>query len=135
MEGIHEATVLVRLYVMKGINLTPADPEGSSDAYLKVKMGNKEYDDRDNYVEDSNSPGFWKHFDFTTKLPGPSILTIQIWDYDGLGDDLIGETLLDVERRWFSKEWQKLSKGTDVKLPIEERCLWIGTSTVSQGKL
>jgi len=34
------------------------------------------------------------------------LLTIKVFDYDELfGDDLIGETKIDLEDRYFSSEW------------------------------
>lgn len=51
-------------------------------------------------------------------------------DWDGIGDDLIGETTIDIEDRWFSKDWRKM----DLK-PLEIRTLHAPTSTASQGKL
>ena len=80
-----------------------------------------------------------------------------MWDWDGIGDDLIGRTIIDIEDRWYSKTWRDLqsrkarfvklgdgtfgfdhndeSKKQDLKMPVETRSLWCDQSSVSQGKL
>lgn len=55
-----------------------------------------------------------------TELPGVSNLRIQAWDYDTLfSDELIGETVIDIEDRYFDHNWTNL----DHK-PIEIRPLY-----------
>jgi len=63
-------------------------------------------------------------------LPGPSQLEIEVWDYDGIGDDLVGKTTIDIEDRWFSKDWRRLPLK-----PLEERTLHNPRSAASYGKL
>lgn len=68
-----------------------------------------------------------------TELPGPSTLTIEVWDYDSFGfDDLIGITKIDLEDRFFNKKWLNLYPD---KKPIEERTLEIKSSAAPQGVL
>lgn len=56
----------------------------------------------------------------TTYLPGPSMLKIQMWDYDNLfSDDKIGTTTIDLEDRFFSNKWQRLKYK-----PIETRKIY-----------
>jgi hypothetical protein len=53
-------------------------------------------------------------------LPGVSQLHVQVWDKDLLiQDDLIGETIIDLENRFFSKRWRNLPHK-----PIETRELF-----------
>lgn len=50
-------------------------------------------------------------------FPGSTSLKIQIWDYDVIfGDEIIGTTLIDLEDRFFSIEWNSLEDK-----PIEYR--------------
>mmetsp|Transcript_32447 Transcript_32447/g.29256 ORF Transcript_32447/g.29256 Transcript_32447/m.29256 type:complete len:194 (-) Transcript_32447:424-1005(-) len=64
-----------------------------------------------------------------TTLPGASKLTIKVNDYDRFGaDDLIGKTSIDLENRFYSKQWTNLKYK-----PIETRKLYHPTSKMAQG--
>lgn len=132
-----EPTSLVcRLYILKAKSLTPNDNK-DSDPYLYIKCGPKIIDDEVNVIENTNNPGFYKHFDIVASIPGASTLTIQVWDDDGIiGDDFIGETKIDLEERFFSKQWREFNDHyPDKKMPIEERVLTKKTSIAPQGVL
>ena len=88
---------------------------------------------------------------------GASKVEIAVWDWDGIGDDLIGRTIIDIEDRWYNEQWHRLQSkkarfvknddGTfaiddadeldeeDLKMPVETRSLWTDESPLSQGKL
>jgi hypothetical protein len=56
---------------------------------------------------------------------------VQVWDHDEyVKDDLIGETVVDLENRYFSKKWRGLKQ-----IPLETRELFHPTSTVSRGRV
>lgn len=125
---------MCRVYILKGKSLTPND-EKNSDPYLYIKCGSQTIDDEKNVINDTNNPGFYKCFEIGASIPGASTLTIQIWDDDGvIGDDLIGETKIDLEERYFSKQWQEYNEPSK-KVPIEERVLTKKTSAAPQGIL
>ena len=43
-------------------------------------------------------------FEFEAQLPMDNMVKIQVFDYDLVGsDDLIGETKIDIENRFYSK--------------------------------
>ncbi len=43
-------------------------------------------------------------FEFNVTFPMDSVLKIQVMDHDKFsGDDLIGETIIDLENRFFSR--------------------------------
>ena len=47
---------------------------------------------------------FFSVFDFEAIVPMDNMLTIGVYDYDLVGsDDLIGETKIDIENRFYSK--------------------------------
>jgi Ca2+-dependent lipid-binding protein len=99
--------MIVRLYMIEGFDLASRDLGSESDPYLKIKCGNKLYDERDNYAMDERNPKFHKMFDFNSMFPGCPMLFIDAYDYDDLfGDDLIGSTFIDLEDRYFLPEWR-----------------------------
>lgn len=49
---------VVRVYVIRGINLTPKDTSGKSDPYIKIAMGDKSINDKDRYVPNQVNPVF-----------------------------------------------------------------------------
>uniref|UniRef100_A0A4W6EXB8 Otoferlin n=1 Tax=Lates calcarifer TaxID=8187 RepID=A0A4W6EXB8_LATCA len=83
--------VLVRIYVIRATDLHPADINGKADPYI-------------NYISKQLNPLFGKSFDVEATFPMDSTLTVSIYDWDLVGtDDLIGETKLDLENRFYSK--------------------------------
>eukprot|EP00854_Cymbomonas_tetramitiformis_P023629 gene23629-28623_t len=80
----------------------------------------------------SKKPQFHEMVQFTTTLPGMSNMVVSVYDWDKYtSDDLVGKTIIDLEQRWFSEEWQKLttpttdSEGnrTAAMMPLERRVL------------
>ena len=72
---------------------------------------------------------FSKLFEFEADFPGCPPLNISVFDEDDLfGDDLIGETNIDLEDRFFLPEWQQIKKK-----PIEYRQIYHSSTSISQG--
>ncbi|XP_006916631.1 fer-1-like protein 6 [Pteropus alecto] len=100
----HPVKVLVRVYIVAAFNLSPADPDGKSDPYIVVKLGKTEIKDRDKYIPKQLNPVFGRSFEIQATFPKESLLSILIYDHDMIGtDDLIGETRIDLENRFYSK--------------------------------
>ncbi|CAK1588293.1 unnamed protein product [Parnassius mnemosyne] len=96
--------VLVRVYVVKATDLHPMDLNGKADPYIVLHMGSKKISDQENYVSKQLNPIFGKCFEIEATFPQDSLLTIQVLDWDLLGsDDLIGETKIDLENRFYSR--------------------------------
>lgn len=56
-------------------------------------------------------------YEFEGIFPGCAPLNLAVYDWDQLfGDDLIGETSIDLEDRFFSPDWQAIKNK-----PIEFR--------------
>lgn len=122
---------IVRVYMISGFDLASRDNGSFSDPYLKLTLGKKTFNERDNYMDDEPNPEFCTYYDFEATFPGCPTLVIEAWDYDLIfGDDLIGTTTLDLEDRYFSPEWQSVQEK-----PVEFRQLYHESSSVSQGVL
>eukprot|EP00494_Astrolonche_serrata_P024733 UN24993 len=114
--------VVVHLYVLKADIKVAMDDEGNTnDPYLIVKLGDQEFSTRSRYMKKTMQPLFHEAFEWRIRLPGPSELKIEVWDWDGIGDDMIGGCSIDIEDRWFSKAWRKLDK---TSRPVEWKPLF-----------
>ncbi|XP_023694974.1 otoferlin-like isoform X2 [Paramormyrops kingsleyae] len=96
--------ILVRIYVVRANDLHPADINGKADPYIAIKIGKTEIRDKDNYLSKQLNPVFGRSFDVEVTFPLETLLTVAIYDWDLVGrDDLIGETKIDLESRFYSK--------------------------------
>uniref|UniRef100_A0A3Q3F5M2 Fer-1 like family member 6 n=1 Tax=Kryptolebias marmoratus TaxID=37003 RepID=A0A3Q3F5M2_KRYMA len=99
-----QVKVLIRVYVVSASNLHPADPDGKADPYIVLRLGKNEIKDRDNYIPKQLNPVFGRSFEMQATFPQESLLSLVIYDYDLVGgDDLIGETRIDLENRFYSR--------------------------------
>ena len=73
-------------------------------------------------------------------------MATQLYDYDRFGaDELIGQTVIDLEDRWFSQEWHELERQDPLASerretlgpykPLEVRDLNVPTSSSPQGQV
>ena len=92
--------MIARIYILRGLQIVPHDDNGFSDPYLIVDSGLKRTTKKDGcLVEKTQNPEFYHCYEMPTMIPGPA-LKIECWDHDLLsGDDLIGETYIDLENR------------------------------------
>ncbi|XP_052775587.1 otoferlin-like isoform X2 [Mya arenaria] len=104
LPGNEPIKVLVRVYVVKGNDLHPADMNGKADPYLVIRLGNTTINDKDSYISKQLNPVFGKCFEIEATFPMESLLSVQVYDWDLVGmDDLIGETKVDLENRYYSR--------------------------------
>ncbi|KAJ8959920.1 hypothetical protein NQ317_007807 [Molorchus minor] len=95
---------LLRVYCVRAIGLRPKDLNGKSDPYLWLNLNDKVIKDRQNHVAGQVDPVFGKCFEFNGSFPNDYSLTIAVWDFDkASADDLIGETKIDLENRFYTK--------------------------------
>lgn len=95
---------IIRVYVVKAVDLQPNDPNGLADPYVEVELGSKKINTRDNYIPNSINPVFGRLFEMKTIIPLNKDLIVRVKDYDLLSsDDTIGETTIDLENRYLSK--------------------------------
>ncbi|KAF3694496.1 Fer-1-like protein 6 [Channa argus] len=99
-----QVQVLIRVYIVSASNLHPADPDGKADPYIVLRLGKNEIKDRDNYIPKELNPVFGRSFEMQATFPQESLLSVVIYDFDLVGgDDLIGETRIDLENRFYSR--------------------------------
>ena len=119
------------MYILEARALTPKDSDGLSDPYLIVSLGKQVKEDDESHRENTNNPEFYRYFQFMTTFPGVGTLHIDVRDDDGfMGSDSIGSAIVDLENRWFSKQWHAMPKK-----PIETLILMDPTSAVPQGSI
>uniref|UniRef100_A0AAQ4PUW1 Myoferlin like n=1 Tax=Gasterosteus aculeatus aculeatus TaxID=481459 RepID=A0AAQ4PUW1_GASAC len=95
---------LVRIYVVRCLDLQPKDTNGMCDPYVKISLGRKKLDDRDNYKPNTLDPEFGRMFELSCFLPQDKDLKIAVYDYDLLSrDEKVGETVIDLENRLLSR--------------------------------
>ncbi|XP_058131978.1 fer-1-like protein 6 [Dasypus novemcinctus] len=123
----HPVKVLIRVYVVAAFNLSPADPDGKSDPYIVIKLGKTEIKDRDKYIPKQLNPVFGRSFEIQATFPMETLLSVLIYDHDIIGtDDLIGETKIDLENRFYSKH--RAICGLQSQYEIEGYNAWRDTS-------
>jgi len=119
----------IQLYMLEGFDLASRDIGSFSDPYLIVSCGDRVFSERDNYQLDEANPKFYKLYNFTAEFPGAPQIRIAAYDYDDLfGDDLIGDTTIDLDDRFFNGDWQAIEEK-----PIEYRQLYHESTSLSQG--
>ncbi|XP_073329456.1 fer-1-like protein 6 [Pagrus major] len=115
--------VLIRVYIVSASNLHPADPDGKADPYIVVRLGKNEIKDRDNYIPKQLNPVFGRSFEMHAKFPQESLLSVLIYDHDLVGgDDLIGETRIDLENRFYSRH--RATSGLPTEYSIDGYNAW-----------
>lgn len=95
--------LVVRVYIVQGIQMRPRDLRGDSDCFVKLYLGGKTYSDRANYSPNHSNPVFGRLFELEASLPGDHMLQIVVHDHDKIKDEVIGHTNIDLEDRWRSR--------------------------------
>ncbi|XP_078005284.1 fer-1-like protein 5 [Phascolarctos cinereus] len=94
---------LVRVYVIRAINLQPKDNNGLCDPYVILKLGKTVLGSRHDYKPNTVDPIFGTMFELSCTIPLEKDLEITLFDYDLiLPDDKIGSTVIDLENRLLS---------------------------------
>ena len=124
--------VIVRIYVLELNNLAKKDTFSESDPYVKILLGDKVLvNEKKKYIKNTKNCKWYQYYDLLVELPGSSKLRLQVLDHDDLfSDDLIGETSIDIEDRYFDNRWQSLENK-----PIEVRQLYHPDYENSQGEV
>lgn len=159
--------VVVRVYVLRGINLQQVGSECNPYLTCKFYGGFPDfYSHKHEPVKDSDNPNFFHMFESRVKMPGGAIrievkdrilpevsvpFKYPMWIAEdgqnrigmksgefpvnvgnlGLGwSETIGETLIDLDARWYNSAWRSLKKA-----PVETRSLLSEESSNMKGQL
>jgi len=115
--------VRVRLYLVKAV-CTFASNKGDPDPFVEIQLGRNDHMSYRNQAKvGTREPDLYMLEERDIVLPDDSKLEVKILDKDGAwyGDVTIGSTILDLEDRWHSKNWQRLNDRSEV--PKESRPL------------
>lgn len=121
---------VVRLYIIEAFNLSSRDLTSPSDPYLYIQLGDTVIDERDKHQDDTENPKFYSMYEFKVDLVATPLLSIKVYDYDYIGRDLIGETVINLDDRYYSPFWRSLPEK-----PIEDRSLHLDESATEQGRI
>ncbi|XP_061388297.1 otoferlin [Musca vetustissima] len=95
--------VVVRVYVVQGLQLRPGEKHAQADAYVRVQWGRTQISNRAEFVPNESNPIFGKCFQLEGLLPREHILDVSIFNRHSLRDEPIGSTSIDLEDRWRSR--------------------------------
>ena len=127
-EILRTVDVLLRVYVVDARFNESKDFNSENDSYIKIELDGKEIKDT-NKIMDRDNPKFFSTFQFEHKLPGPSDIKIKFFDYDPIkSDEFIGETVIDIERRFFDRRWRSFDQH-----PMEKRLIFHPSSAIDVG--
>uniref|UniRef100_A0A8D8VPG9 Multiple C2 and transmembrane domain-containing protein 1 n=1 Tax=Cacopsylla melanoneura TaxID=428564 RepID=A0A8D8VPG9_9HEMI len=85
---------VVTIVLIKGKNLLPMDPEGTSDPYVRFKLGNEKYKSKVIYKE--LNPRWLEQFDLHMYDDQSQELELTVMDKDRSKDDLLGRCTIDL---------------------------------------
>lgn len=125
---VKEELFVIRVYVLDAENLILNDTNNLIDPYIIIKSKNKIINDKQNKVTQTLFPNFYNCYELVTTIPDS--LVLQIWNADIVQDDYLGETIIELEDRYYSKEWRRMQ----VK-PIEKRTLWNSSTDLACGTI
>lgn len=114
---LRERKYVLRVYILKGVGITPDSDRDDISTYLKLGLNNVVQDSSDESKE-GFFPEYYRCFEFQdVVIPGSAYLNLDIIE-DSLIDSTLGSTVVDLEQRIFNLSWQKMKLK-----PVEKRSI------------
>jgi len=111
--------VRLRLYLIKAVCIYSSS-RGYPDPYVEFQLGKEKVSNRNSAQPNTDEPDFYMTEERDIVLPDDSRLEVRIMDKVAFGTDaVIGGTIIDLEDRWHSKNWQAANERQEV--PKESR--------------
>ncbi|XP_058715086.1 fer-1-like protein 5 [Poecile atricapillus] len=114
---------LLRVYIVRALELSPRDVTGLSDPYVRVSLGKRTLGQREQYVPNTLEPVFGRLFELTATIPLEKDLRVTIMDHDKVPPDQeIGSTTIDLENRLLSL--RRAHCGLPARYHTSGPCCW-----------
>ncbi|XP_014245389.1 otoferlin-like isoform X2 [Cimex lectularius] len=88
----------VRVYVVRAYQLHNPRRMGNLETYIEIETPSLTITDKDKLISQDYEPVFGKHFEFSVSLHHDYFIMIRVMN----GRQLIGETKIDIENRYYS---------------------------------
>ncbi|XP_072930870.1 otoferlin-like isoform X2 [Epargyreus clarus] len=108
---------IVRVYVIKAMDLTMNNFTGKSHPYVVISSGRKNLGDRNSYIPNTFNPIFGTVYELRCSLPDDYRLTVSLFNYDVIEpDELIGSSTIDLEDRIYTKHRARVGLAPEYNL-------------------
>ncbi|CDI81794.1 C2 domain-containing protein, putative [Eimeria acervulina] len=125
-EEAYPKMIKIRVYVIRAINVHLVKGMTVANPYLVFSVGKTKMPFRAENKPGTLNPDFFTMWERDVAFPDESRLEVSVWSaheklLQQVDDVFLGSTVIDLEERWFSKEWQAFMKKNEV--PMEYRPL------------
>ena len=96
-----------RVYILDGQNIQVDPP---AELYLTFHLAGKSEKRNDRVTPPTNNPEFYYGVEMPCKIPGSSVLRIEMFTKDTFGDEMVGYTEIDLEDRFLTPKWHNYTK-------------------------
>ncbi|KAL8453904.1 hypothetical protein Emed_000615 [Eimeria media] len=125
-EEAYPKMLKIRVYVIRAINVHLVKGMTAANPYLVFSVGKTKMPFRAENKPGTLNPDFFTLWERDIVFPEESRLEIGVWSaheklMQQVDDIFLGSTVIDLEERWFSREWQAYMKKNEV--PMEYRPL------------
>ncbi|XP_060809799.1 fer-1-like protein 6 [Amyelois transitella] len=98
------AKFLVRVYVLKILDVASKDNSEDQDPSIVISLGKKRYKDHQRNSQSSDKSMFGEMYELRCTIPEEYLLSLSLYDSEGgSSEELIGQTSIDLEDRIYTK--------------------------------